>query len=301
MDVSIHYFDDAARPAKQLAQRCNLRACTVHVHAFPDGESLVRVQPSGGTVLLYRSLDDPNRKLVELLLAASALRDAGASRVILVAPYLAYMRQDAAFHPGEAISQRAIGALLAKTFDGLVTIDPHLHRTPDLASILPGIPALAVSAAPAMVEALRAAITPDTVLVGPDTESRPWVESIANPLGLSVLIGEKRRSGDRSISLSIPGMDAVAGRRTIIVDDCVSSGSSLIACCNLLKAAGAASVEAVVTHCLASDGDIEAVLGSGIAALRAADTTSSRLGAIPVDGVLADAMRRASWIGLEPE
>ncbi len=52
-------------------------------------------------------------------------------------PYLAYMRQDIAFHPGEAISQRIIGALLAQTFDAVITVDAHLHRIDHLSQAMP--------------------------------------------------------------------------------------------------------------------------------------------------------------------
>ena len=57
-------------------------------------------------VILCRSLDRANDKLVELLLAAEAARASGASRLTLVAPYLCYMRQDKAFEPGEVVSQK---------------------------------------------------------------------------------------------------------------------------------------------------------------------------------------------------
>ena len=99
--------------AERLAQALGVPCRTVTVHRFPDGESLVRVEPSPETAFLYRSLDHPNDKLVELLLAVSALRANGAAKVVLIAPYLAYMRQDIAFHDGEAISQRVVGKLLA--------------------------------------------------------------------------------------------------------------------------------------------------------------------------------------------
>lgn len=69
----------------------------------------MRVPAAAPVVILHRSLDDPDAKLVELLLAASAARELGARRVVLVAPYLAYMRQDQAFRAGEAVSQRVIG------------------------------------------------------------------------------------------------------------------------------------------------------------------------------------------------
>ena len=64
----------------------------------------------------------------------------------------------------------------------------------------------------------------------PDSESRPWVESIARPLGLEVLLGEKVRKGDREISLAVPCIASVRGRPAMLVDDLISSGTTLIAC-----------------------------------------------------------------------
>ena len=128
MSVALFSFAECAAQGERLAEACGIAVHPVEVRRFPDGESLVRVCGQARTALVLRSLDDPNAKLVELLLTAASLRDGGADRVILIAPYLAYMRQDMAFHPGEAVSQQVIGRLLAATFDGVATVDPHLHR-----------------------------------------------------------------------------------------------------------------------------------------------------------------------------
>lgn len=295
MSAALFAFAECAGPAGRLAAACGTPLHRVEVRHFPDGESLVRVPAAAQTALLYRSLDDPNAKLVELLLSAAALRDGGARKVILIAPYLAYMRQDMAFHEGEAVSQRVIGPLLASHFDGVATVDPHLHRIASLTEVMPDIPALAISAAPALVEALGSGIDPRTVLVGPDSESRPWVESLARPLGLDVLVGEKVRHGDRDVTLAIPGIAAVSGRPAILVDDVVSSGMTLLTCARLLRAAGATAIEALATHALASPDDL-AQLAQGITRLRACDSTASPAGVIPLAGVLADAIRAQGWL-----
>ena len=78
MSATVHAFPDSMGPAMELATRLGVELCAVARHLFPDGESLVQVQPRLGTALLFRSLDHPNEKLVELLLAASALCDNGA-------------------------------------------------------------------------------------------------------------------------------------------------------------------------------------------------------------------------------
>ena len=106
-------FADYAAPAQRLADRLRVPCAQVTVHRFPDGESRVTVPvPLPARVALCRSLDRPNDKLVETILAAAAARKHGAHAVTLVAPYLPYMRQDAEFTPGDAVSQRIVGALL---------------------------------------------------------------------------------------------------------------------------------------------------------------------------------------------
>lgn len=295
MTVAIFAFKEGLSAAKALATDLGFPCSCVEVRQFPDGESLVRVDCPPDTAILYRSLDRPNAKLVEILLAASALRDAGARTVLLVSPYLAYMRQDAAFHPGEAVSQRVIGRLIADHFDGLVTVDPHLHRTASLEEAVPGIPALAVSAAPALVEAL-ALSGGSPVLIGPDAESRPWVEAIAGSLGLDILIGEKHRLGDRQVSLVIPGIETVAGRVAVLVDDVISSGTTLIAAARLLHEANARSVEAIATHGLASKVDIARIHTAGVVRIRTTDTIDSPTACIRIASVLASALRSAAWL-----
>lgn len=296
MTAAVFAFAESALQAERLARACAIPLHAVEVRRFPDGESLVRVDGQARTAFLFRSLDDPNAKLVELLLAASALRDRGAERVILIAPYLAYMRQDMAFREGEAISQRVIGGLLASWFDGLVTVDPHLHRIASLAEVMPGIPALALAAAPVLIAALAPNLDPRTVLVGPDSESRPWVENIARPLGLEVLVGCKERQGDRDVLLGVPGIEAVGGRPAIVVDDVVSSGTTLIACARLLRDAGASRVEAVVTHTLAGTDDLARMEAQGIERLRATDSITNPAGSLPLAAILAEALREQGWI-----
>ena len=295
MTSAIFAFADSTRQAEELANHCGIPIYPIDVRSFPDRESLVRVQGAATKVLLFRSLDDPNAKLIELLLAASALRNRGALQVVLVAPYLAYMRQDTAFHVGEAVSQQVIGRLLATWFDGVVTVDPHLHRIASLGEVMQGIPAISVSAAPALVQALTNDLDIRTLLVGPDSESRPWVESIAGPLGLDFLIGKKVRMDDRQVTLEIPDIAAARGRPAILVDDIISSGETLIACARLLREAGATKVEAVATHSLASGADLDRICSLGIDRLRATDSTASRIASIPLAEVLCEAIHDLGW------
>jgi ribose-phosphate pyrophosphokinase len=293
MSCAVFGFAGEESASVRLAGALGAAHKLVTVRQFPDGESLVHVEPSPDCALLYRPLDRPNEKLVDLLLAASALRDNGAKRVILVAPYLSYMRQDAAFHPGEAVSQRVIGKLMADHFDGLLTLDPHLHRTHSLSSIMPGIEAVSLSAAPLLATALGTGSDP--LLVGPDGEARQWVERIAKRLGLEFVLGRKRRHGDRDVQLEIPDAERAAGRWVVLVDDLISSGATLAAAASLLREAGAEKIDALATHCLADEADLEQLRRAGIASIRATDSIPGPVATLPVASFLAEEIRRHDW------
>lgn len=293
MTAAIFAFEECAVPAAALAGILDIECHLMELRRFPDGESLVRAPSAAPFALLYRSLDNPNAKLVELLLAASALRDRGSAKVMLIAPYLGYMRQDMAFCEGEAVSQRVIGQLVASHFDGLITVDPHLHRIARLDEAVRGIPAIAVSGSPALSAALEAQDRP--VLVGPDSESRQWVEAIAAPRSLDVLVGQKSRKGDRDVELVIPGDDSVRGRPVVLVDDVISSGRTLATAAAILKAAGALRIEALATHCLASEADLSLMADAGIERIRSSDTVPGRTACLPIAPVLAKAICEQGW------
>ncbi len=295
MTATLHYFVANEAEGRRLASVLGIACGPVDLRHFPDGESLVRVSDASSVALLYCSLDHPDGKLVQVLLAASALRDLGSSRVVLIAPYLGYMRQDQAFAPGEAVSQRVIGGIIASAFDALVTVDPHLHRTPSLDLVVPGKVAINVSAAGTIAQAIAAIVAPGTILVGPDEESRPWVEAVAAPLELEVMIGAKVRRGDRKVEIELREKHRASGRPVTLVDDLISSGGTMIACARQLLDAGATQVGAVATHCLASKGDLESLAAGGISPVLATDTVPGTVASIPIAPALAKAIRASGF------
>ncbi len=280
---------EGAADAARLAKLIGVPIHVIDVHRFPDGELRVTVGPPAATTILYMPLNRPNDKLVVLLFAAEALRRGGAKRLVLVAPYLCYMRQDKAFHDGEAISQKAIGRLLAATVDRVVTIDAHLHRTHDIREVFPGIEAEDLSAMPAIADALSG-IDSRTVVVGPDEESEPWVRDLAGRLGLAHAVGRKTRAGDRSVQISFAAPGLFKGRPALLVDDIVSSGGTLTVCARALAAAGASEVDAVVTHALFPPEMAQDFARAGIDSIRSTSSVQHPSNAIALDEVLAVAL-----------
>jgi len=291
--IAIQSLPPAIADATRLATRLGVPAHEIALHRFPDGELRVTAGPAAATTILYVPLDQPNDKLLAILLAAEALRREGGRRLVLAAPYLCYMRQDAAFREGEAISQKVVGRLIAGAVDRVITIDAHLHRTKSIAEVFPGIEADDLSAMPAIADYLRATgFGADTVVAGPDAESEPWVEDLARRLGLAHAVARKTRHSDRSVEIAFADPKMFAGRPAFLVDDIVSSGSTLIACTQALAAAGASSIDAIVTHALFAPELNREFLRAGIRSIRSTNSVSHPTNAIALDATLAEALRR---------
>jgi ribose-phosphate pyrophosphokinase len=289
----VHAFPDSLGLAGRLAELLRAPLATVSVHRFPDGESRIRVEHRAGPALLVRSLDDPNPKLFELLLAASALRDAGASAVRLVAPYLPYMRQDRAFAAGEAVSQRVLGELLGRSFDALLCVEPHLHRVSALGQVF-ACDALSISAADAIAAWLRQRGEP-TWIVGPDEESASWTQAIARQADMPFAVGRKQRQADDRVQVRLdPGQRAPCAR-ALLVDDIASTGATLAAAAGALFEAGARTVEAAVVHAIFAPGAERRLRDAGIAPIVSCNTLAHASNAIDVAPLIANALAARGW------
>jgi len=264
------HFDDEQDAAMRLAQAGGLATATVARHRFPDGEIRLRLpQRLPGRVVLLRTLDRPNDKLVELLLTARTARELGAAHLTLIAPYLAYMRQDIAFHPGEAISQRIVGRFLADLFDAVITVDPHLHRVATLHEAVPATQAVALSGAPLLAD-LIALHRPGALLMGPDSESAQWVSRAAARHGFAHAVCAKRRHGDHAVDIELPEVP-LAGRPVVLLDDVASTGHTLAQAARLLRAAGAATVDVAVTHALFAGDALQRLREAGVGEIWSTD------------------------------
>ncbi|MFO1273595.1 MAG: ribose-phosphate diphosphokinase [Rubrivivax sp.] len=286
-------FDDERPMAEALGRALDVPALYVQRHRFPDGEVKLRLPATlPESVVLLRSLHQPNEKLVELLITAPAARELGARHLQLACPYLAYMRQDIAFTPGEAVSQRHVAALLASRFDRVVTVDPHLHRIASLDEVMPAGCGVALTAAGVVGEWVARHVE-RPLFLGPDEESAPWVAQAAqavNPRADHATCTKQRR-GDREVEVVLPeGLDC-RGRAVVLVDDVASTGRTLAVAARLALQAGARSVDAAVTHGLFVGDALDSLHEAGIGRVWSTDCVPHPTNAISVVPLLARALR----------
>ena len=287
------YFEDEAPLALRLAQAAGWPATPIERHRFPDGEIRLRLPPVlPERVVLLRGLHQPGDKLTELMLAAPTARALGAKQLSLVSPYLAYMRQDIAFRPGEAVSQRILGQWLAERFDAVVTVDPHLHRVATLHEAVPAAQAIAISGAPLLGDWIASQLQ-HPLLVGPDSESAAWVTQAAAAHGFDHAVCEKVRHGDLHVEIALPDMN-VQGRPVVLIDDVASSGRTLAQASRLLRAAGAASVDVAVTHALFATDALQVIQEAGVRHVWSTDCIPHPSNVVSVVPALAAALAQPS-------
>jgi ribose-phosphate pyrophosphokinase len=283
------YFEDEQASAERIAQAGDIDLMRIERHRFPDGELKLRLpEPLPQRLVLLRTLAQPNEKLLELLLVAQTARSLGVQHLTLLTPYLAYMRQDIAFQPGEAISQRIVGQFLATLFDAVITVDPHLHRVSTLHEALPAANTLVLSGA-SLLSDLIATRRSAALLVGPDEESAQWVAKAAARHGLEHAVCRKLRHGDRSVHIELPHC-VLTARHIVLLDDVASTGHTLAEAARLLLAGGAASVDVAVTHALFEANALPLMRAAGVSEVWSTDCVAHASNAVSMAASLAQAL-----------
>lgn len=290
-DICVLGFPDYAAGARNLAAQLRLDLKQVDIHHFPDGESKLLLPTTlPEQLVICQTLDRPNQKLVELMLCAATAREMGAKSIILVAPYLCYMRQDKAFRPGEVVSQRIIGSFLAEHFDAVITVDAHLHRINRLSQAIPLQQALNLNATRPMGQFLRDN-GQQFLLVGPDAESEQWVAAIAAHAGLDYCIAHKHRLGDKEVDVTLPEHE-FSGRDIVLIDDVASTGHTLEKAATALMQRHAASISVLVTHALFVDDACSRLEQAGVDNIWSCDSIPHPSNCLSLGPLLAEGMRQ---------
>lgn len=288
MNTLIFALPGNEKLAGGLAKNLKAEIGKAILRRFPDGESYVCVESNvqEKTAIVVAALHEPDDKFLMLVFLAAALEDLGAKRIILVAPYLAYMRQDRRFKAGEAITSVCFARLISERFDGLITIDPHLHRYSSLNEIYT-IPNIVSHAAPLISDWIRENIY-NPLLVGPDSESEQWVKSVAEAANAPYVILEKIRRGDRNVEISIPRIEKWREKTPVLVDDIISTAGTMIETLNHLKEIEMTAPVCIGVHAVFAGNAYADLLAAGTGGIYTCDTIPHVSNAISVLPLLTE-------------
>ncbi len=290
-------FPDNVETATPLAKRLDAEVGVLTMRRFPDGETYVRIETplTGRATILVCTLSRPDEKILPLLLTAATAKDLGATRVGLVAPYLAYMRQDARFQPGEGITSAYVARLLSQAVDWLVTIDPHLHRHRALAEVY-SIPTRVVHAAPLIAQWIRRHVS-SPVVVGPDGESAQWAQAVADEAGAPSVVLNKIRRGDRDVEVSFPDPERWKGHTPVVVDDLISTAHTMIETVRHVKRAGLPAPICVAVHAVFAERAYADLIAAGPARVLTCNTVPHACNGLDVTDLLAEGVREVQTPG----
>lgn len=284
-------FPGMERLATEIADEIGADRAAIDLHRFPDGEVLVTLPDglAGRSVAMLATLRDPDAFALALRFAAATAREFGAFRVGLVAPYLAYMRQDQRFEPGQAVSAPLFAGFLEESFDWLITVDPHLHRIPELEGLF-RIPTRRVTSAERIAEWIARNV-PDAIVLGPDSESQQWVSEVARLAGRPYEVLRKVRSGDRNVEISAPESGAFVNGTPVIVDDIASSGRTIVTAINRLREIGARPPVCVIIHAVFAGEAFSDIRKAGVARIVTTDSISHESNEISLGPGIGRAIR----------
>ena len=277
--------------AKSIAKALGADLGEVIIRHFPDGETYVCVlsEVKHRTTIMVCTLVRPDEKLLPLYFLSKTLKSLGANCTCLVAPYLAYMRQDKIFSPGEGITSEYFASLISGFADTLITIDPHLHRRHSLSEIY-SIPCKVIHASSLISDYINEYIS-NPLLIGPDAESEQWVSEVAKNANAPFIVLEKTRLGDKEVKITLPPIEKFKNHTPVLVDDIISTARTMIETIGHLKKAGMKPPICIGVHPVFSKNAYQDLLNSGIARVISCNTIPHESNRIDVMGAITTVLK----------
>jgi ribose-phosphate pyrophosphokinase len=283
--------------AEAIAGELGTELADVHVTAFPDGESFVKINENirGGDVFIVQPTCPPtNHNLMELLIMVDAARRASAGRITAVIPFFGYARQDRKDQPRVPITAKLVANLLTSAgVDRVLTMDLH---APQIQGFF-DIPVDHLYAKPALIGSIREKVGDPSRLtvVSPDVGGVKLARAYADAIGCDLAIVAKHRvNATRVEAMNLIG--EVKGRDVMIVDDMTETAGTLCAAAEILQQHGAGRIFAGVSHAVLGDLGRERIRDSEILEVITTDSTPQASGekvhVCSVASLLAEAIRR---------
>jgi ribose-phosphate pyrophosphokinase len=277
--------------AKKIASKLKQPYSQLEVTHFPDSEIKLKFNKNlkGKTIVLVQSFyKNINDCVIETLFAAETAKDLGAKKIILIAPYFPYLRQDKRFTPGECISLRTIAKNIDEDFDQILIIDPHLHREKTLKHIFK-IKSKKLTANPLIENYIKKNIK-NPVIIGPDWESYKWAQKIAEKIGCDFAIMEKKRYSARKVTVKLNKNINIKSKNLIFIDDMISTGNTLLRAIKAMRKLGAKKVTCFAVHGILVENALEKLKKAG-ATVITTNTIPNKAAKIDVSKLISESLK----------
>ena len=270
--------------AFKVAKLLNTKLTRVEYKRFPDNEIYVRVvdEINDDEAVIVNTQKNQNDAIVETILLCDALRDEGVKNITLVAPYLAYARQDKKFNPGEAISIRALAKIYSNIVDKLITINPHETHIKEFFTI----PFIYGDAIPKLAEYVKDKLE-NPIVLAPDKGALEFAKTASKILNAEYDYLEKTRLSPTEIQIAPKTLDA-KDRDVLIIDDIISTGGTMATAVKLLKEQGAKKIIAACVHPVLIGDALNKLYSAGVEEVVGTDTYLSEVSKVSVAEVIVD-------------
>ena len=272
--------------AAVLAEATGRPLATATYDRFPDGETLAAVPGFDGDEAVVVASTVSDAAWVELLQLQDAVREAGATHVTTVIPYMGYARQDESFDEGQPVSARAMARAVATGTDRVVLVNPH---EPDVADFY-DVPVDLVDAAAVLADPLSTLTDP--LFLAPDAGAIDIAETVRDAYGTGATDHfEKHRDRDTGAVEVAPSDAPVADRDVVVVDDIVATGSTMSEAVSVLTKRGATRIVAACVHPMLAANAVTKLRAAGVDRLIGTDTIergSSVVSAAPAIATAVD-------------
>lgn len=260
-----------AELAEEIARYAGVPLGAAQVTRFCDGEIEVRINESvrGADVFVVQPTCTPvNENLMELLVMIDALRRASARRITAVMPYYGYARQDRKTGARQPVTAKLVANLLvASGVRRVMTMDLHAGQIQGFFDI----PVDHLPAGPILAEYFQQNGMHDIVVVAPDLGGVTRARDMAERLGASIAIIDKRRPAPNVAEISNL-IGEVEGRRVLMVDDIIDTAGTIAKGAEALKVWGAAEIYVACTHPVLSGPAIERLNAAPVKEVLVTDT-----------------------------
>ena len=277
--------------ARKIARKLRGSYSELKVKKFPDNETSIRFMKdvNGKEIVLVQSFyGNINDLIVEVIFAAETAKELGAKKVVLMAPYFPYLRQDKRFKPGQCISIEVMGKLISRHFDKVLIVDPHLHREKTLSHLF-SIKNEKLTANPYIYDYIKKNIK-NPLIVGPDWESYKWARKVAEKIGCEYVIMEKKRFSGRKVKVTLNRKVDIGNKNIVFVDDIISTGNTIIEAVKNLRKFGAKKFNCIAVHGIFVENALEKLRKADVNVVTT-NTITNKVAKIDVSGLIAGALK----------
>jgi ribose-phosphate pyrophosphokinase len=306
MDLaSMAVFSGNAHPelAHDIARFLRIPLARAHVGRFSDGEINVEILENirgRETFIIQPTCPPASENLMELLIMVDAVRRASAARITAVIPYFGYARQDRRPRASRVpITAKLVAKMIATAgVDRVLTVDLHADQIQGFFDIAVDN----VYASPLLLGDVWKQKYNDMVVVSPDVGGVVRARALAKRLDDAdlVIIDKRRARANQSEVMNIIG--EVQDKNCVLIDDMVDTAGTLCHAAGALKAEGAATVAAYITHPVLSGPAVSRITDSALDEMVVTDTiplneearACDKIRQLSTAELLAETMRRIS-------